>query len=71
LILADEPTGNLDSRSSSEILELLEDIHSREGTTLVIVTHDKEIARRVGRVVMIRDGRLVPAPNEAGSLSCT
>ncbi len=71
LILADEPTGNLDSRSSSEILELLEDIHSREGTTLVIVTHDKEIARRVGRVVMIKDGRLVPAPNEEGSLSCT
>jgi putative ABC transport system ATP-binding protein len=58
LLLADEPTGNLDSQTSKGILELLEDIHAKLGTTLVIVTHDKEIARRVERVVMIRDGRI-------------
>ena len=58
LVLADEPTGNLDSKNSLEILDLLEDIHSREGVTLVIVTHDPEIARRVNRVVRINDGRI-------------
>lgn len=59
LVLADEPTGNLDSKTSLEILSLLEDIYSREGVTLVIVTHDREIARRVNRLVTINDGRIV------------
>jgi len=59
LVLADEPTGNLDSKTSLEILDLLEDIYSREGVTLVIVTHDGEIARRVNRLVTINDGRIV------------
>jgi putative ABC transport system ATP-binding protein len=58
LILADEPTGNLDSKTSAEILDLLDDIYSREGATMVIVTHDKEIAERVGRLVMVKDGRI-------------
>jgi len=57
--LADEPTGNLDSKTSLEILDLLEDIYSREGVTLVIVTHDREIASRVNRLVTINDGRIV------------
>ncbi|MGA3086604.1 MAG: ABC transporter ATP-binding protein [Thermodesulfobacteriota bacterium] len=59
LVLADEPTGNLDSKTSLEILDLLEDIYSREGVTLVIVTHDREIASRVNRLVTINDGRIV------------
>jgi putative ABC transport system ATP-binding protein len=59
LVLADEPTGNLDSKTSLEILGLLEDIYSREGVTLVIVTHDQEIGRRVDRLVRINDGRIV------------
>jgi putative ABC transport system ATP-binding protein len=58
LVLADEPTGNLDSKTAMEILDLLEDIHSREGVALVIVTHDQEIVRRVKRVIRIRDGRI-------------
>jgi putative ABC transport system ATP-binding protein len=58
LVLADEPTGNLDSKNSLEILDLLEDIHSREGVALVIVTHDREITRRADRVVTINDGRI-------------
>ncbi len=59
LLLADEPTGNLDSRNSVEILNLLENIHSKEGGALVIVTHDKEIAQRAGRIVRIKDGGIV------------
>jgi putative ABC transport system ATP-binding protein len=58
LVLADEPTGNLDSKTSLEILNLLEDIHFREGVALVIVTHDQEIARRVKRTITIKDGQI-------------
>ncbi len=59
VILADEPTGNLDSNTSGEILDLLEDIHRREGGTLVIVTHDPAIGRRARRVLTIKDGAIV------------
>jgi putative ABC transport system ATP-binding protein len=58
LVLADEPTGNLDSRSSAQVLELLRDLNAAEGQTLVIVTHDPEAAATAGRVVFMRDGRL-------------
>ncbi len=59
LILADEPTGNLDSKTSSEIIALLESLRAKEGLTLVMVTHEKEIARRVDRLVKIKDGRIL------------
>jgi len=55
LILADEPTGNLDSRTSSDILELFEELH-RDGQTVVLVTHDPEVARRCGRQITLLDG---------------
>jgi putative ABC transport system ATP-binding protein len=58
LVLADEPTGNLDTRSSAQVLELLRDLNASEGQTLVIVTHDPEAAATAGRVVFMRDGRL-------------
>lgn len=57
IILADEPTGNLDSGSSEEILAILKNLH-KEGRTVIIITHDNDIARRADRVIKIRDGRI-------------
>jgi putative ABC transport system ATP-binding protein len=58
LLLADEPTGNLDSKASGRILELLHDLNA-SGTTVVVITHDLELAEQSPRRVAIRDGRLV------------
>ncbi len=58
ILMADEPSGNLDSHSGEEIFELLLELN-REGSTLVVVTHDEELAARLGRVVRMLDGRIV------------
>ncbi|MDA0768888.1 MAG: ATP-binding cassette domain-containing protein [Chloroflexi bacterium] len=58
LLLADEPTGELDDNTAAEILDLFGTINSERGTTILIVTHDPDIAYKVGRVVMIRDGKM-------------
>lgn len=58
LLLADEPTGNLDSKAAADILDLLDGIH-RKGCTIVLVTHDAAIAARAQRVVTLRDGGIV------------
>ena len=57
LLLADEPTGELDDATASEVLDLFGTVNQELDTTIVIVTHDPEIAYKVGRVVMIRDGK--------------
>ena len=57
LILADEPTGNLDSRTSEEIMEVFRELHS-QGNTIVLITHDNDVARQAERIVHIRDGKL-------------
>jgi putative ABC transport system ATP-binding protein len=58
LLLADEPTGNLDSRNGAEVMQLFRELH-RSGRTIVMVTHNPEIARALPRVVEIHDGRIV------------
>ncbi|UJA21827.1 ABC transporter ATP-binding protein [Thermoleophilia bacterium SCSIO 60948] len=58
VILADEPTGNLDSRSGAAVLELLHELWSRTGTTVILITHDTEITAGAPRVVEIADGRI-------------
>jgi ABC-type lipoprotein export system ATPase subunit len=59
IILADEPTGNLDSVSGDEVLSVFETLHSEHGTTIMIVTHDPNVARRTHRILMMRDGKIV------------
>ncbi len=58
ILLADEPTGNLDSKTSLDIVSLFKDIHSSEKTTLVVVTHDKSIAAQASLVLELKDGSL-------------
>ena len=57
LVLADEPTGNLDSASSNEVMELLQQLSKEEGTAFLISTHDRNIADRCSRVLLMEDGR--------------
>jgi len=59
ILLADEPTGNLDTRTGGEILALIRDLHGRLGSTAVIVTHDMTVANSCGRTIALRDGRIV------------
>lgn len=57
IILADEPTGNLDSNSSKEIIEILKELH-KDGRTVILITHDNEIAEQAKRVIKIKDGKI-------------
>ncbi len=66
VIMADEPTGNLDQQTGSEILELFEAMHAR-GQTIIVVTHDPGIARRAGRTITLVDGRIVDGRGEAAA----
>ncbi|MCY4588026.1 MAG: ABC transporter ATP-binding protein [Bryobacterales bacterium] len=58
LILADEPTGNLDSANGKHVLDILDELNRSEGTTLVLVTHNRELAARADRLVTLHDGRI-------------
>jgi len=59
LVLADEPTGNLDAATGQQIIDLMFDLNARQGTTLLLVTHDEAIAARCGRILRIQTGRLL------------
>ena len=67
VIFADEPTGNLDSATGAVVQDLLLELHRERGITLVVVTHDEDLARRCGRQVHLHDGLVVdaPAPRQA------
>ena len=58
ILLADEPTGNLDSTNGQSIMELLFDLRDRHGSTLVLVTHDEGLADRCDRIIQLRDGKI-------------
>lgn len=59
LVLADEPTGNLDAATGQQIIDLMFDLNARQGTTLLLVTHDEAIAARCGRILRIQTGHLL------------
>jgi len=59
IILADEPTGNLDSRSSQEIMDILEGLNREDGITIVLVTHEPEMAAHAQRIIRLRDGQII------------
>ena len=58
ILLADEPTGNLDSKTGTEILALMDDLHTK-GNTIILVTHEDELAQHAARVIRLRDGKIV------------
>ena len=59
VLFADEPTGNLDGQTGAEVADLLFALHDRTQTTLFLVTHEEALARRCGRIVRLKDGRIV------------
>jgi putative ABC transport system ATP-binding protein len=65
VVFADEPTGNLDTRTEAEIIDLLTELNEKMKITFVIVTHEHEVARRTKRIIQLRDGRLVEAGSAA------
>ncbi|MBH62076.1 MAG: hypothetical protein CL569_06440 [Alphaproteobacteria bacterium] len=70
LILADEPTGNLDTETGQQIIDLMFEIRARENTTLMLITHDTAVANRCDRVVHLNDGR-IEAPAEVARATAT
>jgi putative ABC transport system ATP-binding protein len=66
LLLADEPTGNLDSKSGNDVLALFDQLHREHGMTMVVITHSAEVARRAERIISIRDGRIVGDERASG-----
>jgi putative ABC transport system ATP-binding protein len=59
ILLADEPTGALDSKTGVEIMELFQSLHKENGQTVILVTHDSYVARHTNRIIRISDGRIV------------
>ncbi len=57
--MADEPTGNLDSKTSREVIKMFRDLNEDDGITVILVTHDQEVARNAKRTLVLRDGKIV------------
>jgi len=69
IVLADEPTGNLDTTTGAELLALLRELHAEDGTTIVVITHDQDVAAMLPRRIEIRDGRIERDSDAAVALS--
>jgi putative ABC transport system ATP-binding protein len=67
ILLADEPTGNLDTKTGEDILALIRDLHVRLGSTVIIVTHDMKVAASCARTIALRDGRIVEDVQRSGA----
>jgi putative ABC transport system ATP-binding protein len=72
LLLADEPTGALDSKTGAELMELLQSLHGKNGQTVILVTHDSYVARHTNRIIKLSDGEIIsdeinPDPIKAGT----
>jgi len=67
LLLADEPTGNLDTATGRRVIDLLFELSAQHGTTLLLITHDRDLARQCHRIVHMADGGIVEAPEQAGT----
>jgi putative ABC transport system ATP-binding protein len=70
LILADEPTGNLDSQSSAEIMDIFSSLNRNEGVTVIVVTHERDIAEVTDRIITFRDGRIIRDEDVRGVAVC-
>lgn len=66
VLLADEPTGNLDSKSSHEIMELISRLHKEEGLTIILVTHERDIADYAEKVIRMQDGKIIDIEEKKG-----
>jgi len=71
LLLADEPTGNLDTKTSREIMELFQNLNMREGITIVLVTHEPDIAEYAKRRIVFRDGLIISDSSQEAAVSTT
>jgi putative ABC transport system ATP-binding protein len=71
VLLADEPTGNLDSHAGAEVLDLFDRLHVERGLTLVVITHSQEVADRAEREIWIRDGQIVARDVAPGATTCS
>ena len=69
LLLADEPTGNLDTATGEQIIDLTFDLKTRKGTTLVLITHDLALAKRCDRIIRMHDGRIVLPEHAAAGVA--
>ena len=67
IILADEPTGNLDSKTGKRIMNLLKELNEKTGTTIVVVTHDDKMAKLTKRILILKDGKIATVTDNVGS----
>jgi putative ABC transport system ATP-binding protein len=68
IIVADEPTGNLDSKSGKLVMDIINDLHKKEGKTLIVVTHDASIGKKAQRQILLKDGKIITGKKTTSQL---